>query len=307
MNNTLNNQGAIFNIQRYSIHDGPGIRTVIFLKGCPLRCVWCCNPEGQSDMPQIRFIKTNCIGCMECVKACPTGALSFDKGFVYKSNLCNLCKKCVEVCFSNARLMVGENFTVEEVIKEVNKDKDFYINSGGGVTLSGGEVLSQWYFATLLLKAFKTEGINTAIETTGCGSWKHFKSVLRYTDFVFYDIKHMNSERHKQLTGVDNKLLLKNAQKASSLVKEFVLRLTVVPNYNNESENIIKTAEFACSLPNLKEVQILPYHKLGISKYKQMGMNYKLTDVKPPTIMELESIVNIFRQKGLNAKIVKYF
>jgi len=242
---------------------------------------------------------------MECVKACPTGALSFSKGFVYQSNLCNLCKRCVDVCFSNARLMWGKNFTVEEVIKEVNKDKDFYINSGGGVTLSGGEVLSQWYFATLLLKALKAERINTAIETSGYGSWEHFKSVLKYTDFLFYDIKHMNSERHKQLTGVDNTLLQKNAQKASSLVKNFVLRLVVIPNYNDERENIIKTAEFACSLLNLIEVQILPYHRLGISKYKQIGINYKLTDVKTPSIMDLEYIVNIFRQKGLTAKIVK--
>jgi pyruvate formate lyase activating enzyme len=298
-------EGIVFDIQRYSIHDGPGIRTVVFLKGCPLKCLWCCNPESQLASPQLGFIQSKCIGCLECVKACPNKAIRFDKkkGFIVDNELCDLCGKCADACYPGARIIIGKKMSVDEVISEVIKDKSFYNRSNGGITLSGGEVLLQWGFAKEILKRCKELKIHTAIETSGYGKWEYFNQVLEYTDLVLYDLKHMNSIEHKKLTGVDNRLILENARKVSKQVREMIIRVPLIPGINDSKDNIVNLVKFVSTLEKVTEIDILPYHKLGVSKYNQIGQTYKLININPPTEQEINEIVEIIQGAGFLVKV----
>jgi len=298
-------EGIVFDIQRYSIHDGPGIRTVVFLKGCPLRCLWCCNPESQLTNLQLGFIQNKCIGCLECIKVCPNKALLFDKekGFFLDNELCVLCGKCSEACYPGARIIIGKKMSVDEVISEVIKDKSFYARSNGGVTLSGGEVLLQWGFAKEILKECKELSIHTTIETSGYGKWEYFNQVLEYTDLVLYDLKHMDSAEHKKLTGVDNRLILENALKASKRAREMIIRMPLIPGINTSKDNIANLVKFVSTLKKVTEIDILPYHKLGVSKYNQIGQTYKLPNINPPTEQEINEIVKIIQGHGFLVKV----
>ena len=273
-------KGLIFDIQRYSIHDGPGIRTLVFMKGCPLSCIWCCNPESQSPSQEIMVTPNKCIGCKRCIEVCPTGAAE-KKDPLEARELCIVCGSCVKACPSTARRLVGRYMSLEEVMKEVEKDFPFYQRSGGGMTVTGGEPLMQADFVRMLLKSCQEKGIHTALETCGYTEWEDFKKVLEYVDLTLYDIKYMNNEKHRELTGVGNELILQNAKKVAKLGKDMVIRVPVIPDCNDSLENMEAIAEFARTLEGVEEIHLLPYHRLGESKYDRLGKSYKLKGVKP--------------------------
>lgn len=260
-------KALIFNIQRFSIHDGPGIRTVVFFKGCPLRCLWCHNPEGQFLKKEMVIWDDRCIGCKTCVKICRNSAIDNPEN-------CILCGECVEECPAEAREIAGKEMTVEEVMMEIEKDRVFYEQSGGGVTFSGGEPLLQHDFLLTLLKKCKENNIHTVIETCGYSNWEILLSVSKYTDLFLFDLKVMDEDSHKKFTGVSNKVILENLKRLSSSNTNIIVRIPVVPGVNDNIENINKTAEFVSSL-DLKEVHLLPFHKGGVEKYRRLRRNYR--------------------------------
>jgi pyruvate formate lyase activating enzyme len=264
-------KGWVFNIQRYSIHDGPGIRTTVFLKGCPLRCFWCQNPESQNIYPEILLFKDKCTRCGMCVSACQNGANSLSSvSAEIERDRCTGCGKCVEACPNEARTLVGKSLAVEEVVKEVKKDTSFYNKSGGGVTLSGGDPAAQPDFSLAILKECKEAGMHTAIETTGNAPWKTLEKILEYTDFVLFDIKQMDSEKHYQGTGRPNALILENARKVSKL-KPMKVRVPLIPGFNDSEGDIRKTAHFVKEELGKVPLEILAYNQLGEAKYDRLG------------------------------------
>lgn len=263
-------KGIITNIQRLTIHDGPGIRTTVFLKGCPLRCVWCDNPETWYEHPEIFFYEVKCVECGRCVKACPLGIVTMDKSGKIDRTKCILCMKCVEACLYGALQKVGEEVTAEYVVNEVAKDSLFYRNSGGGVTLSGGEPLYQPVFTAEVFKLCKEKFIHTALDTSGYAGREAVRQVLRYTDLVLFDIKHMDAEKHKKYTGVTNELILENAEFIAGKV-ETRIGIPLIPGFNDSEDNLKKTAEFAASI-GVKWIDLMPIHKVGAQKYKFLGL-----------------------------------
>lgn len=297
------NQGIIFNIQKYSIHDGPGIRTTVFLKGCPLECWWCHNPESQSIKQQLTFRPNKCIFCKDCEKVCPNGTISFtDKLFNYNESKCKLCGKCAEICPSEALEFIGKNSSIEDIIKEVEKDKIFYEESGGGVTFSGGDPLVQIDFLDNLLMVSKQKGLHTAVDTSGYSSWDNIERIKDKVDLFLYDIKHMDDEKHRLYTGVSNKLILDNLKKLALEGKEIWIRIPIIPGINDDDLNIQRTCEYI-TLLNIKDVFILPYHNIAIDKYKRLDMEYKIPDIENPGDEAMEKIADRFKGYGLNVKI----
>jgi len=260
-------KGVIFNIERYSIHDGPGIRTLVFMKGCPLRCLWCANPESQKRLPEVGFAEKNCIKCGRCLELCPVGAITESrKGREINREVCTSCGKCAEVCPTGALILWGREMTVKEVMEEVQKDIPFYLTSGGGVTISGGEPMMQSEFVGILLEECHRNGLHTAIETSGYANWESFERVLRHLNLVFYDLKQMDPVKHKEFTGVSNKLILENAKKIDSKGISMIIRIPIIPGYTDSEENIREIAKFTKELKTVREVNLLPYHRLGESK-----------------------------------------
>ena len=258
MNNNgyLDIKGRIFDIQRFSVHDGPGIRTIVFLKGCALRCRWCCNPESQSfDIEQMEV------------------------GGKMKT--------------------IGRDVTVAEVLEEVKKDRSYYRRSGGGMTLSGGESLMQAEFAAALLRGAKEAGINTALESTGCADYGRIEMLIPYLDTYLMDIKHINGAKHKEFTGVDNRLILENAMKIARDVKQLVVRVPVIPTFNDTEEEILDIAKFASALPNVTRIHLLPYHRLGADKYKGLGRPYTMGDAGLIPKEKMEKFKRIAESTGL--------
>ncbi|MCQ2461836.1 MAG: glycyl-radical enzyme activating protein [Clostridia bacterium] len=259
--------GKIFDIQRFSIYDGEGIRTNVFFKGCNLRCLWCHNPESQSMKNELMFYKDKCRGCGECVKIC--GSTFTDS--------CIACGKCVDVCSFAARKISGQTVTADEVVEKVLRDKAFYDTSGGGVTLSGGEPLLQPDFALEILKKCKENGVNTAMETAADVPWQVFEKVLPYLDFVFCDLKCIDGELHKRLTGVCNTRILENAGRLKTSGVKMRFRMPVVPGLNDgEAE---KAARFAGETP----IELMAYHVTGCGKYAALGREYTISEIEPPT------------------------
>lgn len=260
-------EGRIFDIQRFSIYDGEGIRTNVFFKGCNLRCLWCHNPESQSMKDELMFYKDKCRGCGECAKVC---ANTF-------SESCVACGRCVRVCSFDARKISGQTVTADEVVEKVMRDKAFYDTSGGGVTLSGGEPLLQPDFALEILQKCRANGVNTAVETAANVPWAVFEKVLPYIDFVFCDIKCMDEETHKRLTGVGNALILENARRLKETGVKLRFRMPVVPGLNEAQAE--KAAEFAGDVP----LELMAYHVTGCGKYAALGKEYALNGIEPPT------------------------
>lgn len=298
--------GRIFNIQRYSIHDGSGIRTLVFLKGCPLKCLWCSNPESQKSIPELGFINARCVGAdtcsAQCVSACPVDSIQLNEQNkpVIDRDSCDTCGKCAEVCDKDALKVVGREMTVDEVLKEVEKDRAFYRRSGGGLTVGGGEPLSQYRFVAELLEAAGDSYIHTAVETCGHAPWKHFETVLRHVDLLQVDLKHMDPKRHKELTGQTNELIIDNLKKVPYVKdpQDVIIRVPVTPGCNDSVENIKKFAKFV-SESGFKQVELMPYHKLGVSKYLQYGMVYQLNDPKPPQKTDIQELKKIVEGFGL--------
>jgi pyruvate formate lyase activating enzyme len=271
VNRMENLSGIVFNIQRYSIHDGPGIRTTVFLKGCPLSCLWCQNPESQSGKPEIMINRNLCTVCGRCVSECENGAISLsEECSVTDSSKCLCCGRCIEICPNEARKLSGTEMTAGEVVKVVLKDLKFYETSGGGVTLSGGEATFQPEFAIAILEACKRSGLHTAIETCGHTSWEVLERFLGCTDLVLFDIKHMDDKAHREGTGISNEKILQNAAKLAK-VKAMRIRVPLIPGFNDSEENVRKIAAYAATLPNEVAVDLLAYNPLGEGKYESLG------------------------------------
>lgn len=278
-------QGYIFNIQHYSVHDGPGIRTIVFLKGCPLRCKWCSNPESQHSQPELAFNSNKCIGlaeCARCIKACPQSALE-ENGKIIKINRqsCQDCFNCAAVCPSQALNIFGKLMSVSEVMKAVEADSVFYSRSGGGITLSGGEPLLQSDFACELLKEAKRRRINTAIETCGYADWATLEKVGNYLDSILFDIKSFDNKKHMQFTGVSNERILDNFTKLCKAFPKMtkLVRTPIIPGFNDSVDDIKAIVNFIKDIPNVK-YELLSYHQLGQPKYQYLGREYPLADLK---------------------------
>ena len=274
---TVNYQekGVVFDIQRFSVNDGPGIRTIVFLKGCPLSCLWCCNPESQRKEPDVMYDAKKCVGCGKCMKACVHGAIGPGNTTWVDRSKCVGCGECVNVCPTGALTLKGEVMTVSEVIHVLRRDAHYFRKSGGGITLSGGEPLMQWKYARELLKACKAQGWDTAIETTGYGSEEAIEAVIPYLDLVLLDCKSTDPVVHKRVTGVSNELIQKNARKIVSMANKVIIRVPTIPTVNASEEEFHRIAEYAKSL-GVDTVHVLPYHTLGQSKYEMLGKAYAM-------------------------------
>lgn len=299
-------EGDIFDIQRFSLNDGPGIRTIVFLKGCPLSCWWCSNPESQRRRPVVMYNVADCVRCRRCESACQRHAVTFmadgRRHFDYQA--CTGNGDCAAVCPTGALVMKGRSIRVGELIEILKKDRSTFRHSGGGVTLSGGDPLMQPDFAGELLKACKAQGWNTAIETEGCAETETYLRLVPYIDTILMDIKHMDPEKHRLFTGVSNELILNNARRVSAFAP-LTIRVPVIPKFNESEEEIRAIAEFAASLGNVRYVHLLPYHSLGENKYHMMGIEYKMNRLSAKSLSnkELETYRSIVEQAGVSCCI----
>jgi pyruvate formate lyase activating enzyme len=297
--------GIIFNIQKFSIHDGPGIRTTVFMKGCPLRCRWCSNAESMNPEPELGIIKSLCNNCGKCIDVCPEKAISLDDNDFIRINRdkCTACGECVAVCSPEALTIYGKRVTVDEVFKEVSRDKSFYEGSEGGVTVSGGEPLRQADFVAELFQRCHQAGIGTCLDTCGYAATDKLKEVLAFTDYVLCDVKHMDAELHKQFTGVPNDLILNNARVIAESGVTVLYRIPLIKDVNDTVENITRTAQFMKSLGNSAAIELLPYHRLGIGKYQTLGRSYPGEDFVTPSSEEVESVRCIFEEYGISCTV----
>ena len=288
--------GMIFNIQRYSIHDGPGIRTTVFFKGCPLSCIWCHNPESQSFGPELMVYARRCIGCGKCTEACAHNAIS-------DRSKCISCGSCAEVCHAKARELAGKKMSVREVIAQIEKDSIFYDESGGGVTFSGGEPLSQPEFLLELLKQCKKREYHTAVDTSGYGAAETMEAISSFTDLFLYDLKLMDDNKHIKYTGVSNKLILENLRLISRLGKKIFIRIPLIPGINDDEENIRAAAEVIRGTAGVEQVNVLPYHNIAADKYARLGKHSSLKDITVPSDEHMEHIAEKFFNYGVKVKI----
>ena len=295
----------VLSINRMTIHNGPGIRTLILFKGCPLHCLWCSTPESQKAEPEIAIYPSKCILCGQCVPVCPLNAIDLTSETIsINRSLCNNCGKCAEVCPSEAIRLLGQLMTVEELLEEAKKDIVFYKHSGGGVTLSGGEPLLNPDFNKKLLRALKEEGISVGVDVCGHVPWASIEQILPYIDFFLWDIKHIDSKKHKGLTGVPNELILSNARSVSERNTPLYIRIPVIPGYNDSEENIRATCEFARGLFSVVEVDLLPLHHLGKARYESLNRAYPIANI--PLIPEnvLQNMEWLIESYGLKSSIV---
>lgn len=293
-------EGKLFNIQRFSIHDGPGVRTTVFFKGCNLKCKWCHNPESIHMENQIEFYPEKCIGCGACLQVCPNGVHFLGENNKHKldRSKCTGCLLCAETCYANALVGAGLNVEVSYLLKSIAEDKLYYQNSSGGVTFSGGEAMLQIDFLEEILRKCKQEGIHTAVDTAGCVPWTYFERILPVTDLFLYDVKAADSPIHKQLTGAGNHLILDNLKRLSGAGKEIIVRIPFITGQNED-----QTEEIGKILQPLKivRVEVMPYHKLGNSKYAALGIKNDLLKTEVPAEELIEKAITTLRKYGLNA------
>ena len=297
-------QGLIFDIRRYSVHDGPGIRTTVFFKGCPLSCWWCHNPESQGREPFVYYNPDRCLGCQTCIQACPEGALSMTPdGVATDASRCTLGGVCVQVCPAEARQMVGRRYSVAEVVAEIERDRLFHEQSGGGVTFSGGEPLQQWRFLNQVLDACGERGIHRAVDTTGFASPKVLLSVAERTDLFLYDIKTMNPELHREATGVPLQPILDNLVRLASARARIRIRIPLIPGINDNDENIERTGAFLADLPGIDAVHLLPFHRPAKSKHARFGMPWRLEDDREIPDERVQELTARLERFGLSVTI----
>jgi pyruvate formate lyase activating enzyme len=289
--------GTIFDIKKYSINDGPGIRTTVFFSGCPLSCWWCHNPESQSLAPDFLYRQNRCLLCGACAEVCPEGAIALECGSSASAyaevelrrsvatdrEKCTGCQTCISVCYSGARQFSGQDMSVDEVMAQVKREIPFYDESGGGVTFSGGEPLMQPSFLSALLTACREQEIHTTVDTSGFANWNVFEQIREKVDLFLYDLKHMDSVRHREVTGVPNEVILDNLQKLAERGHKILVRIPLIPGINDDEENLGASGQFLASLPNLQGVELMGYHDIAQAKYQALGWDYKLPNTRPPT------------------------
>lgn len=306
-------QAIVINVQKYNIYDGPGVRTIVFFKGCPLRCKWCSNPEGFERKFQVMLKNSLCTDCGACVPVCPVGILNLSKGNskleVSRNIDCIGCGKCVEACPESALSIAGEVKTISELLEIIEEDRIFYDMSGGGVTLGGGEVLAQPEAALKLLMACKNEGINTAIETSGYAKLETVLKVAEYTDLFLFDIKHIDTYRHLVLTGVHNRFILTNLKELLTRGYNVKIRMPLLKDVNDSKDDIEGVIQFLMPFreyKNFKGIDLLPYHKFGVNKYNQLGIDYPVTGDPSLNTDDLKRIENWFKELDFKVKIINH-
>lgn len=296
-------EGIVFDIQRFSIHDGPGIRTIVFLKGCPLSCLWCCNPESQTIHPVVMYQKSQCIHCESCISVCKKGAIHPSNENFIDREKCAGCGECANACLTGALTMKGKKMNVQQVIKELKKDAINYRRSGGGITLSGGEPMVQHSFAAELLKACKSQGWHTAIETTGyTKNPEVIEEMFPYIDLALMDIKSIDEQIHKKYTSVSNDVILKNAKRISE-ISQTVIRVPTIPDVNASKEGIEAICRFVKTLHHIDTIHLLPYHTYGENKYDLLGKQYLMKETKSLTQEEIEQLKAVVEKNGFRCVI----
>jgi pyruvate formate lyase activating enzyme len=306
-------RGRVFDVQRWSLHDGPGIRTTVFLKGCPIECRWCSNPESQASHPEMAYFASRCIQAHRCVGLCPHGAITLDDDgrpvtdwAVCRNRCYNIVEPpfpCTTQCYSGARKTIGASMTVDEVLAEVMKDAKIYEESGGGITVSGGEPMNQSKFVRELLRAAKENWVNTAMETCGYATWRSYESVLEHVDFLFLDLKVFDPIRHEDLTGQGNQLILENAPRIAEFMRRkgapMVVRIPIVPGLTDSPDNVESIADFVRErMPGVATIELMPYHRLGRGKYADIGLPYYLDQLAPPTEGQMRPLREILTGRG---------
>lgn len=312
--------GTIFDIKKYSINDGPGIRTTVFLSGCPLACLWCHNPESISLTPELLYRQNRCLLCGTCAEVCPEGAIHLDSNRFASRRLsvksletfdsiitdrekCVRCQTCISVCYSGARQFSGREVTVGEVMEQVKREILFYDESGGGVTISGGEPLMQPTFLTELLTACREQEIHTTVDTSGFANWNVFEQIRGKVDLFLYDLKHMDSIRHCEVTGVPNEVILENLRKLAERGHKILVRIPLIPGINDDEENLQASGKFLTCLPELKGVELMGYHNIARAKYEALGREYKLTNTKPPTEETMHHAAELLKSHNLQVTV----
>lgn len=296
-------KAVVTNIQGYSIHDGPGIRTTVFLKGCPLKCRWCANPENLSGEIQIGFIAGNCRHCGACLSACKYGAIDLEHTYRISQNVCTSCTVCTDSCYYGALVKYGEDMTAQQAFDKVRRDKMFFDASGGGVTVSGGEPLLHPDFIYELFSLCKSEGISTCIETCGFVPWVSFEMVLPVTDMFYFDLKLMDESAHIAYTGRSNRLILSNAAALSHSGADILFRQPFIPGINSSHVHISATAEFIKSIGGGYSLQLMPYHRMGAAKYGALNMPYALKELSPMSADAAEAAAESYRRLGISCTV----
>ena len=281
--------GKIINIQKFCVDDGPGIRTTVFLKGCPLRCIWCHNPESQAKENEILYDGKKCINCGKCIQICSQNCHTVEQSHQFKRNKCIGCGACAKICPTHALELCVQTMSADEVYEEVKKDKIFYETSGGGVTISGGEPLYQPEFTSKILQKCRENGIHTAIETSGFASEKSLLLVIEYCDFVLFDIKATDEKLHKQYTGVSLEPILRNLSIINERGVPFLIRAPIIPTLNDTKEHFVQLKKLRDSMKNCQGIQLMPYHRTGVYKYDLLDRTYACKGIKEPSVEELKS------------------
>ncbi len=295
-------KGIIFDIKRYSIHDGPGLRTAVFFKGCPLRCLWCHNPESQKLKPQIVWYENRCMGCLDCYNACSFNAIDIKDAISIAEDRCTLCGDCIKACSTGALEIIGKEYEVGELVKEILKDELFFEN-GGGVTISGGEPFVQYEFLLALLKRLKEEKLHIALDTTGYSKEEELIETIQYVSLFLYDLKLMDSKKHKRYTGVENEMILNNLEALDKNSAKIAIRIPIIPTINDDNKNIKETAEFLSKLNNIDSVDLLPFHNMMADKYKRLKIPFLVGNIKKPTDEKMNDLKDFFKSYGFKVNI----
>jgi pyruvate formate lyase activating enzyme len=302
------NHGLVSQIVHGSFVDGYGIRTTVFLKGCPLRCLWCCNPETQQGYPEISFTHSKCNGCRNCIQQCPVNAIKIDPSsetgaILINRDRCTNCGECINKCFTEALEFFGRYYSVDELFEVIIKDRQFYQSSGGGVTIGGGEPTFQPSFTLAFLKKCRDNYVHTAIDTCGYTYTDVGMDILKQADLLLYDLKNMDREQHHNITGGSNEIILSNLQMLDSLGKEIIVRIPFIPEHTDSQENIERTAEFLSGLKSIIRVDIIMFHKGGVIKYEKLGKPYRLDNLQPLSDQRGDEVKQIFRRHGITVQL----